>query len=94
MSKAIPDFKSSIERQQWFIANADYFTAITRLNRENIRAEFKSLSAAEAYAKGELIKNKDYRSFLLYSVVGSSDNFVKSVLRTDDNHSQTGNNPN
>jgi hypothetical protein len=91
--KQIPDFKTALERQQWFIANADYFTAITRLNRQNIRAEFPNLGAAEAYAHEEL-KNVNYRSFLIYAVVGNSDTFVKSVLRNNDNHSEPGNNPN
>jgi hypothetical protein len=87
MSKQIPDFKSALERQQWFTDNADYFTTITRLNRQNIRAEFPTLGEAEAYAKKEL-QNVNLRSFLIYAVVGVSDTFVKSVLRNNDNHNQ------
>lgn len=84
--KQIPEFTSEIDRQKWFITNADYFTAITRYNRQNIREEKPTLAEAKAYAKAALSKNPAYRSFMIYAVVNGSDTFVQAVLRTNDNH--------
>lgn len=85
--KDIPSFKTELERQRWFIDNADYFTAITRRKMRYERAQFDTLSQAEAHAKAVLAADPEVRSFLLYAVVNASDTFVKTVLR-DNNGNQ------
>ena len=85
--KHIPDFKTSLERQQWFVANADYFTAITRRNMINERVEFSTLVAAEAFAREMLLQDLTLKPYIIYAVVNDSDSFVKTVLR--DGHGPT-----
>lgn len=79
--KSVPSFQSELERQRWFIANADYFTAITRRKMRYERSEFPTLAEAETFIKQAMAEDPDIRSFLIYAVVGQSDSFVKTVIR-------------
>jgi hypothetical protein len=76
--KQIPDFKTEQERQQWFIQNADYFTACTvRPIKE--RAEFPTRADAMAYALKITATDPMSGPYMIYAVVNNSDTWVENV---------------
>jgi hypothetical protein len=92
--KDIPSFKTELERQRWFIDNADYFTAITRRKMRYVRTEHPTLAEAEAHAKGALNTDPAIRSFLIYAVVNVSDTFVKTIIKDEHGNQNPVNNNN
>lgn len=78
MSKPIPSFDSELERQKWFVANADYFTIIRFRNRKYERVEVPNLAGADLMAT-RMVFEEPGRPLMIYAVVGSSDHFVKTV---------------
>ena len=77
--KMIPEFKTEPQRQQWFVENGDYFTAVVRKHNRNIKMPFHTKVEAVTYAQQELSKDPLSRPFMIYAVVGHSDSFVENV---------------
>ena len=73
------DFLTIAERDDWIIANADYYTVVRYLGPLNgyERHEVKSLDAAKKLA-GRMAK-KAGRPYLIYACAGQKDCFVCSV---------------
>lgn len=72
-------FKSEKDRQQWIIANADYFTVVRFKNRRYERHERKTLEEAEKLAKELCFQNEGSR-WMIYAVTAEGrDTFVKTV---------------
>lgn len=76
--KTVPSFESEKDRQQWFIANADYFTVVRLRNRRYERHEEPTLEAAKQTAR-RILKEGHNRPFMIYAVVNNSDSFVEMV---------------
>ena len=74
------DFLTIAERDDWIIANANYYTVVRYLGPLNgyERHEVKSLDAAKKLA-GRMAK-KAGRPYLVYAVADQKDCFVCSVL--------------
>ena len=73
------DFLTIAERDDWIIANADYYTVVRYLGPLNgyERHEVKTLNQAKKLA-GRMAK-KARKPYLIYAVAGISDVFVKAI---------------
>jgi hypothetical protein len=81
--KPIPDFKSEIERRQWFIDNAQYFTAVSRRHMHNERTEHKTREDAVKFAAESLRNDPQARPYMIYAVVNNSDVWVENIIRKE-----------
>jgi hypothetical protein len=72
------NFDTAIDRHNWIIQNADYFTTCRLFNRRYERTEHPDLETARSHAK-ELLKGNDSKPVMIYAVTGSSDTFVGMV---------------
>ena len=73
---AIPDFRTSEERQAWFRENADYFTCTCRINRTACTSAFHTLQEARKAAANYARDLK--RPVLLYAVIGNSSEWLEN----------------
>ena len=76
--KALPDFKSIQERDDYFRDNADYFSLVSKTGVGNYgRDEYKKLAEAEAAAKTKITIGGG--RYMIYAVIGVQSAFVKSI---------------
>ena len=73
-----PDFKTSDERDKWFLEHADYFTCIKKEGVGNYnRSETSTLAEAE-----NLVKTRQAvggGNYLIYAVIGQQSALVKPM---------------
>jgi hypothetical protein len=74
----LPDFKTPKERDEYFLANAEFYTVIQRLSPYSIdRHECKDYDEAVKVACDLVCVTG--RPYMIYSVIGPYDSFIKSV---------------
>lgn len=74
----IPEFSKAEERNQWIIANAQYFTTIYRRQRRYERGEHWSYDDAVAAAR-KLVDRAPQGRVLIYAVAGGHDALAATV---------------
>jgi len=72
------DFASAKEREEWIIANAQYFTTCRTINRKYERQEHATLELARSHAKSLLAENP-IKPILIYAVEGESSVYIEMV---------------
>ena len=76
--KQLPDFKSSEERDRFFLENSDYFTVIRKTGVGTYeRSELKNLEYAQKVA--EMKRHLFGGNYLIYAVIGSQSALVQTV---------------
>jgi hypothetical protein len=76
----MPDFKTELDRREWIVANANYFTVLNYAPWGNSqRLEFPTLELAEQAAQRIIARDKPARPLMIYAVAGIHDTWVKNV---------------
>lgn len=72
------DFKTSQERTDWIIANAEHFTVVRFLGRGKYeKHQYPTQAEAESAAKA--MANAANANYMVYAVYGTHDTLVKGV---------------
>jgi len=75
----LPDFNTSVERDEWIRAHADYWTAVRFRGRGYYeRREFKDRQSAETAAR-RMANDTPGRPVMIYAVAGEHDSFVVAI---------------
>lgn len=78
--KIPPDCRTSEERSQWIIDNADYFTVVRRSHLKYVREEFTTLAEATWFAT-EAVRARNNLRLLIYAVAGRYETYVTTINR-------------
>lgn len=75
------NFTSELERRNWMIENADYFTIVRRAKFKNHCVEVPTLAEARALAKG-IVKRWPHVRLIIYAIHRTSDTYVETISGT------------